>query len=326
MATVPSLCFSRLLGQDKARRMIHRSLVAGRLPHAYMFRGPDGVGKSLFARALAAAVNCRATDRVEACGACSSCRKFNSMNHPDYLVIQPEKGTIKIDRIRKLTRDLDYAPFESAMRVTVLEDVHAMRREAANSLLKTLEEPPPGNLLILTADSSREVLSTLTSRCQVVPFSSLSASDTTQILVHLGMGREEAQLFARLSEGSPGVSLVLHKKEIVSLLKEAVAAVSDPTVEPESDISVLLLLAEKMAALNENLPTLLGLFRLWLRDLLVGDGEVTSHFLRGNFKPKGWSSDQLFAKLHAIAKAEEELARNCNRTLVCEVLLFALQR
>ncbi|MFW2365488.1 MAG: DNA polymerase III subunit delta', partial [Desulforhopalus sp.] len=144
------LCFRQLLGQEKAKKLLLRSLAADRIPHAYIFKGPDGVGKKLFARGVAMAVNCRDTTTVGACGKCISCRKYCSMNHPDFLVIQPEKGVIKIDQVRRMTRELSYPPYESAMRVVVLEDVHTMRREAANSLLKTLEEPPEGNLLILT--------------------------------------------------------------------------------------------------------------------------------------------------------------------------------
>ena len=105
------------------------------------------------------------------------------MNHPDFLVISPDKGVIKIDQIRRLCQELSYPPYESETRVVVLEDVHTMRREAANSLLKTLEEPPDDNLLILTAESSKEILATLISRCQVVPFTPLSISDTTAILI-----------------------------------------------------------------------------------------------------------------------------------------------
>lgn len=325
MVTTPYLCFSQLLGQDKAKKMIRRSLAAQRIPHAYIFKGPEGVGKRLFARGLAAAVNCRSKDQIEACGDCISCKKFKSMNHPDYQVIRPEKGVIKIDQIRKLSKDLSYAPFESTMRVIVLEDVHTMRREAANSLLKTLEEPPPNNLLILTADSSREILPTLTSRCQVVPFMSLSLNHTSDILVQQGIDRETALLFARLSEGSPGISLLLHKKDMVGLLEEVVVTVSDPVLEPDKDVSVLLMLAEKMAALKEDLVTLLGLLKLWLRDMLMGDGEVGFVGQKDRSQLKSWSSKELFAKLQAIEQAEKELARNCNKNLVCEVLLFRLQ-
>lgn len=326
MIVSPHLCFSELLGQEKAKRLIRRSLVAERLPHAYIFRGPEGVGKSLFARGLAAAVNCRNADQVEACGSCVSCRKFGSMNHPDFQLIRPDKGAIKIDQVRKLTKDLGYAPFESKMRVIVLEDVHTMRGEAANSLLKTLEEPPPDNLLVLTADSSREILATMISRCQVIPFTCLSLGQTTDILVQHGIDRETARLFSRLSEGSPGKSLMLHKKNMVPLLGEVVLALSDPALDSDRDVSALLILAEKMASLKEDLPILLGLLKLWLRDLLIGEGEENFIFQEKSSPLKSWSSHELFAKLQAIEKAEGELARNCNKNLVCEVLLFTLQK
>ncbi len=325
MVVTPYLCFSQVLGQEKAKKLIRRSLVAGRLPHAYIFRGPEGVGKSLFARGLAAAVNCRTKDQVGACGNCTSCRKFGSMNHPDFLAIQPDKGAIKIDQIRKLTKDLGYAPFESTMRIIVLEDVHTMRGEASNSLLKTLEEPPPNNLLILTADSSRQILPTLTSRCQVIPFTSLSLDQTTDILVQQGIERETAHHFARLSEGSPGKSLMLHKKDIIALLDQTIGTLSNPTLDPDRDVSDILLLAAKMASLKEDLPTLFGLLKLWLRDYLLGESGKNFIVERKGSPLKSWSSRELFAKLQAIEKAERELARNCNKNLVCEVLLFTLQ-
>ncbi len=273
----------------------------------------------LFARGLAAAVNCRDTHRLGACGVCSSCRKFRSMNHPDFLVISPEKGVIKIDQIRRLTRELSYPPYESVMRVVVLENVHTMRREAANSLLKTLEEPPENNLLILTAEASQEILATLTSRCQIVPFSQLSFDDTIAILSQQGIDRETAQILARLSEGSPGKALLFQANEMIGLWRKLISFLSDPAVDPDQDVGELLLLAENMAALKEELSSFLGLLKIWLRDLLLDDVP------KNPVSVKNWNSTALFAKLRAIDRAEKELFRNCNRNLVCEVLLFKLQ-
>jgi len=319
------ICFTGLLGQEKAKRLLTRSLVAGRIPHGYMFKGPEGVGKRLFARGVAAAVNCRDKAQVGACGNCKSCKKFRSMNHPDFLLVSPEKGVIKINQIRQLTEALTYPPYESDTRVVVLEDVHTMRREAANSLLKTLEEPPEDNLLILTAESSQEVLATLNSRCQIVPFLQLSTKDTTSILVAHGIEPEEAELLARLSEGSPGRALLYEKTEMVALWKEIISVVSDPAIEPAKDVGVLLQLAEKMVVLKDALPPLFGLLRLWLRDLLLQGQNKSEARENGWGQLKSWSSRQLFAKLQAIDRAESELARNCNRSLVCEILLFKLQ-
>lgn len=320
-----SFCFTQLLGQEKAKRFLRRSLAAERIPHAYIFKGPEGVGKKLFARGVAAAVNCRDREVPGACGVCSSCKKFRSLNHPDFLVVSPEKGTIKIDQIRRLTRELSYPPYESVMRVVVLEDIQTMRREAANSLLKTLEEPPANNLLILTVTASQEILATLTSRCQIVPFSQLSIADTAAILVQQGIDRETARLLARLSEGSPGKALLFQKTEMIAFWRRLVAFLADLKVDPDRDVGDLLRLAEEMAALKEELPALLGLLRIWLRDLLLGEGQNSAAAEDSNTPRKNWNSTQLFAKLQAIDRAERELARNCNKNLVCEVLLFKLQ-
>lgn len=348
--------FSHLTGQEKAKLFLGRALVSGQLAHAYLFRGPDGVGKQLFARSLAAAVNCRqrqqGTSSGEAgdtrslargsltwaslpCGHCSSCRKYSSGNHPDFMVISPEKGTIKIDRIRELIRALSYPPYESESRVVLIEDIHTMRTEAANCLLKTLEEPPDGNLLILTASASRDVLTTISSRCQMIPFFSLREEEATEVLMRVNpeLDPETARLLARLSEGCPGQALTLYRGEMIAIWRQVVALVSDPETDGNRDAGLLLQAAETMAALKEDLPPLFGLLRIWLRDLLVAGFSGQAGRERGTMsedqpaiKQKVWNSLQLFDKLHAVDRAEKELGRNCNRTLVCEVLLFQLQR
>ncbi len=331
MTENPPLCFTELFGQEKAKHMLKRSLASGRVPHAYIFKGPDGVGRKLFGRGFAAAVNCRNSKEIKACGVCPSCMKIYSGNHPDFKVVSPEKGGIKIGQIRKLCKDLTYPPYESAMRVVILEDMHTMRLEAANSLLKTLEEPPENNLLILTADSSQEILATLTSRCQVVPFSGLQDDDTATILKQLGVDPGDAQIFAHLSGGSPGKALLLINTEIVELWRDIISVLSVGGGASDSNLGTVLKLAEKMAGLKDHLGHLLVFLRVWLRDLLVADhcssslGGVVQFMKEEPGELKSWSSRQLFAKLRAIDTAERALARNCNRLLVCEVLLFRLQ-
>lgn len=314
------------LGQKQARNLLTRSLSSNRLAHAYLFRGPEGVGKQLFARGLTAAVNCAAGKGLAACGICSGCRKFSSAGHPDFLLVSPEKGAIKINQVRELIKKLSYSPYEACMRVVLIEDVHTMRREAANSLLKTLEEPPEDNLLILTADSSRSILPTISSRCQTIPFYQLTLEETVEILLreNSGVERETAMLLARLAEGSPGRALLLHKKDLVSFGTRVVDLISDPGKGGGQHVGIFLQMAEAMAGLKEDLGYLFGLLRLWIRDGLFSHScqEVTTSTMGTR---KDWNSEQYFAKLQAIDRAEKELNRNCNRTLVCEVLLFQLQ-
>lgn len=320
----PPLCYTRLLGQEKAKNLLGKTLERGRLPHGLLFKGPEGVGKCLYGRGLAAAINCRDTATIGACGVCTSCKKFLAGSHPDFTVVHPDKGAIKVDQVRQLIKDISYPAYESSVRVVVLEDVHTMRREAANALLKTLEEPPEGNLLILTADSSRQILPTLTSRCQVIPFMPLSLEDTVKVLIAEGVEEADARILGRLADGSPGVALTYFKEELVAVWKEVILFLSDPEIHPNRDVGRLLRLAEKMAAMKENLLSFLGLLRLWIRDLLLGEDEIVT-LVGIEPEMKNWDSESLFARLAAIDQAERELARNCNKNLVCEVLLFTLQ-
>jgi len=314
--------FSSLLCQSRAKALLERSLGSGRIAHAYLFRGPGGVGKKLFAAAMAKALNCRTFGPASACDQCVSCKKYLSGNHPDYLVESPEKEVIKIERIRELTKSLSYPPYESERRVIVLENVHTMRAEAANSLLKTLEEPPAGNVLILTAETSKNVLPTIRSRCQVIPFFPLSVTETSRILedVH-GFAEEKARLLARLSEGSPGKALLFDKTDMITTWKGVVSVLSDPKYLEDRNCPTVLKSAQQMADLKENLAPLLGLLRIWLRDML-GDTGVAED--SGN-EPPYCDRFRVFERLAAVDRAEQELSRNCNRALVCEILLFRLQ-
>lgn len=313
--------FSKLLGQQRAKSLLERSLLSGRIAHAYLFRGPGGVGKKLFAAAMAKALNCRSLGPASACDTCVSCRKYISGSHPDYLVESPEKEAIKIERIRELTKSLSYPPYESERRVIVLENVHTMRAEAANSLLKTLEEPPPGNVLILTAETSKNVLPTISSRCQVIPFFPLSVMETARILDRgHGIAEEQAQLLARLAEGSPGKALLLDKTDMINTWKGVVSVLSEPEYQEDRHCPKILQWAQRMADLKENLSPLLGLLRIWLRDML--NDTAPAYSTNGaHYRDR----TRVFEGLAAIDRAEQELARNCNRALVCEILLFRLQ-
>jgi len=308
--------YATLYGQEKAKKIVSRMFHSGRLSHAYLFRGPDGVGKQLCAKLFAAHLNCQSPAGDGGCGVCPSCRKFLSGNHPDILVVSPENGTIKIDRIRELCRSLTYPPYESAVRVVILEDIHTMRPEAANSLLKTLEEPPENNVLILTAELSREILPTIISRCQTVPFYGLSTSQTIEVLrgQFPDLGDVEADILARLSDGSPGKALLLKERDLIDTWNMVRRILEEPCGADGCSIGDVLQAAEVIASLKDDLAALLGLMRIWVRDNLVEPAEVSVI-----------TRDEQVARLAALDSAERYLARNCNRTLVCEVLLFNLQ-
>ena len=300
--------------------------------HAYLFRGPDGVGKKRTALTLAAYINCKSPLDGDSCGRCTACRKYFSGNHPDLILVEPDGAAIKIGQIRELKHQLTFPPLEAKVRVIVLEDIHTMRREAANSLLKTLEEPAPGNLLILTADPAGNVLPTILSRCQTISFGSLDHKDMAQILMQENdMEESLAFTLAAVAEGSLGRAKLLWQENLLSLRQEVVEGLLLGQQNPAETIAQVFRLSEKGAALKENTSELLALIRLWYRDLvLVAAGGPEASIANKDlalFLPAAaqlWSLRQLQQKLRRLDLAERQLLRNCSRTLVLETLFFDL--
>ena len=326
------LCFKHLLGHDKAKSLLQEAVAKNKIGHAYLFRGPDGVGKKRAALTLAAYLNCQNPLEGDACGQCASCRKYISGNHPDLIHIAPDGAAIKIGQVRALKHQLAFPPLEAGVRVIILEDIHTMRREAANSLLKTLEEPPPNNILILTADQAGEILPTIISRCQVIPFGPLDHEDMAQVLMgENGLEEAQALTLASVAEGSPGRAKLLLKEDMLTFRQEVVEQLlSMQNGQPET-IAQVFLLSEKAAALKENIYEFLALLRLWYRDLaLVAAGTPESSIANKDLTSslpaakQRWNLTQIHERLDRLDRAERQLLRNCSRTLVLETLFFDL--
>ena len=325
------LCFAQIIGQDKAKKLLHRAVEQNRLAHAFLFKGPMGVGKKTFARTFAAALNCQKPAGHEPCGQCPSCVKFRSGSHPDFLVIEPEGAAIKINQVRELKKSLAFPPLEAKIRVALLCDIHTMRREAANSLLKTLEEPPNHTMLILTADEAGSILPTILSRCQTVPFFSLPQKEVAKILEQeAGIKPESAAALAAMAEGSLGRARLLLAKDLLGLRREIIDHLLRLEPNTPAAIQALTELAEAAAKLKEDLNELLELLTTWLHDLFLfghgAPGKIINHDLGSTFPAacRRWSSGQLSEKLRLLETARKQLARNCNPAAVCEVLFFGL--
>ena len=324
---------STVIGQTKAKNFLLTSFAKGKMSHAYLFKGPSGVGKKMLARAFAAFINCTSPMGQEACGSCPSCKKFSSGNHPDLQIIEAEGVGIKIAQIRKLQKDLTYPPFEAQTRVVILPDIHeTMRRpEVANSLLKTLEEPPPHTLLILTGDEAGGILPTILSRCQLVPLSPLSYHEVAGLLAP-EVDHSQALTLAAVAEGSPGRASLLHSMGLLELRRGMIDTLTNVNSNSPEAVEIVYDLAAQAADLKENLGELLDLLTTWLRDLLLlslrSQGQLINHDLADllNQGRLAWSHASLLTAIDHIDKARRQLLRNCNRTLVCEVLFFALLR
>ena len=318
-------------GQERALRLLARAAASRRLPHALLFAGPRGVGKRSAALAFARFLLCRAPADGDGCGRCPACRKFASHTHPDLTIVVPETATIKIEQIRGLQRTLAFPPLEGGLRVTLVLRAQTMAAAAANALLKTLEEPPPGNLLILTAEEDAPLLPTILSRCQVIPFSELDDALVRELTKSDGDDEEESGEEATepgpaltwLAAGSAGLAERLARGRMPALLDEVIRAVCEP-----AGAARMIALAGECAKLKDELPLFLQGLYAWTADMArhaCGLGERAAARREETPAPARRLDAKTAADLlAAINRARALLARNCNRQAVCELLFIRL--
>jgi DNA polymerase III subunit delta' len=199
------MSFALIQGQDRAIQNLKKSLHRDKVHHAYLFSGPEGVGKKMAALELAKALNCDQPGPEGGCDQCLSCRKIEKQIHPDILLLKPEGANIRIEQIRNLAQQLSYGPALGRSRLCLLDMASDLNEPAANAFLKTLEEPPPGTLFVLLVRDPGELLPTLVSRCVSIGFNPLPLALIAEKLIDKqGLSLEEAQALSLVSGGSLG--------------------------------------------------------------------------------------------------------------------------
>ncbi|MGE5188596.1 MAG: DNA polymerase III subunit delta' [Gemmatimonadota bacterium] len=200
-------------GQGRAVALLGRYLASGKVPPGILFFGEEGIGKEKAAEAFAAALLCRAPAAGDACGTCPDCLLCASGSHPNLLRVLPEGRNILIDDVRRLQEELSLKAFSDRPRVALVVPADRLTVQAANALLKTLEEPPPATHLVLVSHRLSRLPPTIVSRCQKVPFSPLPPEEAAEILRGLPEGagtRPEAiRAAVACAGGSPGRALEL---------------------------------------------------------------------------------------------------------------------
>lgn len=202
------MSFEGFVGNKLAIAMLKKALLSKRIASAYLFHGPDGVGKSLAALNFARALVCE-RGGSHACGRCSSCRRVDSGNHPDLHWYRPvgKMRVVKIDSVRELIAQAGLKAFEANWKVFLIEEADRMNVEAQNAVLKTLEEPPGRSVLILISSNPAGLLPTIVSRCQGICFLPIPEDELEAAVAEKwGLGPEKARLVAALACGSIGAA------------------------------------------------------------------------------------------------------------------------
>ena len=336
--------FKEIIGQDKAITFLKRIIAGDTIAPAYLFTGIQGIGKTTTAMAFALLINCMDPVDGNGCKRCSSCKKIIDGNHPDLIIIEPDKDKkgIGINQIREINRHLAFSPALERYRIITVDPAEKMTDEAANAFLKTLEEPPPHNIFILNVRDPGELLPTIISRCQKVPFKPLPTEAVVNWLIkEENMDKEKAKIIAKLSEGSLGKAMKLCKEDLfthriswVSILNSVINNSSDMVIDLARELPGF----GKSSVTNkeikdDTIALMLGIWKSWYRDIILSKLEGTQDLilnsdLSDHLKTASavYTFDALMRSLAVIARAEHDLMDNRNVLFLLERSLLGLKR
>ena len=324
------MSFYDIYGHEKKIETIRKALAQKRIGHAYIFSGISAVGKKNLALEFAKALNCEKGDTLhDSCGECSSCRKIQRRSHPDVFSVEADGQFIRIDAIREIQEQMKCKPLEAKQRVFIIDDADKMNDQAANALLKILEEPSSSNMLILVTSRPYSMPSTIISRCQHMRFNPLRFDIVAKFLVDpMGMDNQKALLLAALSGGSLGRATELNKEDIVIYRTELLELLSiTRRDDPFSLSNFASLLGQGKKEIKEGLNILNTFFRDVLiyketrkNDMLINQNN--SSFISNH--AERLSGEQILQNIALVERAGETIEQNVNKSLTLEAMAFKL--
>jgi DNA polymerase III subunit delta' len=323
-----------LLGNNWAVQLLTAHAAHGKMKHAYLFTGPPGVGRRTMALKFAQAVNCPSPYAPGiACGVCSTCKRLSIMQHPDLLVVQAEQvgGMLKVDQVRELQRFLSLSPYEARYRFALLLRFEEANPNAANALLKSLEEPSPQVILVLTAESAESLLPTIVSRCEVIRLAPLPVNTAVEGISNLlNIPPDRARLLAHLSNGRPGYAIQL--QENPESLEKRQDWLDEHRELLKSNRAARFTFADALAKDKESMRQVLLVWLSYWRDVLLLSSGTSAPITNLDRESEiqeladRFGLRQAYDAITSLERTLHLMERNINTRLALEVLLLDLPR
>jgi len=267
--------FTDILAQDHIIDHFNKAIKADHLSHAYIFTGQEGVGKTLFTKEFAKALNCKNSEN-DSCNSCTNCNRIEMLNHPDVFWIEREEKAkfIKIENIRNLQNSVRLSPLESEYKIFIIKEADRMNEEASNCLLKTLEEPSPNTIIILIANSIAPIKDTIRSRCQVIRFQPIpSRIIESQLTDKSDADANKIGWISRFCNGSLANALHLLDDNHYEMNSDIVTRMTEPDIDnlafAEEVIDSYLSAGDSLEEKRQILKSILHCILQLYRDLLL---------------------------------------------------------
>ncbi len=325
------MSFLDIYGHEKQIAILKQALAQNRVGHAYLFSGIDGAGKKILALELAKVLNCEKADEInDSCEKCTVCLKIKHHNHPDIFLIEAEGQFIRIAAIREIQEQMTFRPMEGKKRIYVIDNADRMNEQAANALLKTLEEPSASNILILITAKPYTLPSTIISRCRHMRFNPVAIDGVTKFLVERqNMEKQKALLLAGLSGGSIGQALELNKEDVIDHRAEILKMLANTK---KSEPLSLLAFASFFGQDKREIKQGFNILQTCFRDALVYKETQNDQMLINQDETlfiaslaERLTGRQILQNIRLMEKAFETMEQNVNKTLTLETMAFKLQ-
>ena len=324
------MSFNNIIEQDAAVRVLQDELRSGRINHAYLFTGKKGVGKKKLAFQFARSLFCK-ENKADSCDECSDCKKIDHFNHPDVQLIErgENEKKIKIAQIRALQKNISFKPYEGERKVYIIDDADKMTLQAANCLLKTLEEPPAYAVLILLASEVNRLLSTVISRCQRIRLYNISREKIMEELLLRNVEEERAELISGLAGGSFDRACSLVEDEDFIEDRNVVMNILEEI--PEMNTVELVKGSEKLERLLDDDFPVFNLLFCWYRDLILYLCENSERLMNVDYRKSiirqagKFNLDELSRIVKLIDDYQSYIERNVRSDLAFIVLLLKIR-
>lgn len=300
--------FEKIKGQNFAKKYLTNSIKSNMVSHAYMFEGPNGIGKNTMARELAAIL----------------LEMENLFNSPDYIEIKPDGNSIKIAQMRKLQSDILVKPYKS-YKIYVIDEAQKMTVEAQNALLKTLEEPPKYAIIILITDNKESLLDTIKSRCEIIKFTPIPMQEVASYLTMNGIDSKRASLLANFSRGSMKKAIELSESEEFHLMREEVQKYVETFLN--GNLIEIMDIQSSIEKYKDQITNVLDLLINYFRDIMMVKENVDNSMIINLDRlifVKNMSNKTTYSQLSKIIDIIEEtknkLRSNCNFNISIQVM------
>lgn len=318
--------YKDIIGHEKGIKILQRAIKNGNISHSYLFEGEEGIGKKMVAYVFSKTLLCKKAG-IEPCNKCISCLKFDGGNHPDFHIIEPEKGLIRKKEVEDLIKEMATSPFESIKKVFIIDDSDLMNIEGKNAILKTLEEPPYYVNIILISSNPNNLLPTILSRVQSVKFYPVTPEKIKEFLLDkYDLDRTKAEFIAEFAKGGVGKSISLAEQEDFFQIRDKIIKIVIDL--GNGDKTKAFSSMEFFENNKEIIDDILDIIIYWFRDLLIYK-EIGENPLIINkdkiielSKNSYMNSKKINDIIERVKETKINIKRNINYQLAIETMLL----